>query len=241
MAEPKKEIIVRVKMDKKNAMVNKVLYVILGVLLFYVLTSATVETTIVEVTHKVREPILLPVVVEKTITVQEPYTEQIPVTKEGCDYYEYAYSTSPDILLMKGTSFANETTKENFLICEVTVFNLENKSGTFTLESRNAFDQKKEIAAGGSETFKWIHKITSPGDNFCNIKFVEIPKIWRCVTTDQTIYKVVTKYREITKIENVTEYRPTGKYQEVEKTEPITKYTYYNRVFGYKQPFYFGY
>lgn len=240
MADPKKEIIVRVKMDKRRVITNRILYAILGVLIFYVLTSATVETTTEEVTHKVREPVLVPVVVEREITVQEPYVEQVAVSKEGCDYYEYEWESFPDLVLMKGEPFANETSKENFLKCNVTISNLENKSGIFTFESRSCCDQTREIPAKGSASFQWIHKVNY-GDVFCKIEAVSIPKIWKCIETNQTIYKAVTRYREVTKKENVTEYRSTGRYQEVEKTEPVTKYKYYNRIFGYQQFFYLGY
>lgn len=241
--EPKKEVIVREKMDKKKMIVNKVLYVVLGIILVYILTSADVHSEAVEAEKTFKEEIKEPVIVEKIVTVQEPYTEKVPISKEGCDYYFYEYNTLPeDTKLMKGDAFADEETGENYIRCNFTVINLEKKEGSFTFFSRRRDDQTKTIPAEGSASFQWIHNV-EPGDLFCQIEIVQskLPKIWKCLETGDTTYSVVTKYREVTKKQNTTEYRGTGEYKTVTKVVSETKYTYTNRVFGYKQFFYLGY
>lgn len=242
MKEPRKEVIVRTKRDRLIPQ-NKILYIVLGVILFYMLTSAHVESEITREERIISEPIQEKVIVEKTVTVQEPYEEKVPISREGCDYYPYEWESLPeDTKLLKGDSFANEETGNNYIRCNITVINLEKKAGEFTFYSRGCCDQTREIPAEGSVSFQWEHKV-EPGDTFCQIEVIQskIPKIHKCLETADTIYKLTIRYREVIKKQNVTEYRDTGEYVEVERIINATKYTYTNKVFGYKQFFYLGY
>lgn len=244
MTEHKKEVIVRTKRDRMKLPTNKLLYVVVGILLFYMLTSANVESQIVEEERTVRDPVQEKVIVEKTITVQEPYTEKIPISKEGCDNYPHEWESLPeDIKLMKGESFADEETGENFMTCNFTVVNLEKDEGDFTFYSRDCCEQTKEVPGEGSTSFQWVHKLTDPGDNFCQIDIVQskVPKIYKCLETGDTTYSLIERYREVTKKQNTTEYRETGEYVKVTKIINATKYIYTNKVFGYTQFFYLGY
>ncbi|MFC1728526.1 hypothetical protein ACFLZ7_03620 [Nanoarchaeota archaeon] len=246
MTEPKKEVIVREKRVRRDYLSNKALYVVVGIILFYTLTAATVDSQIVEETKIVKDPIQEKVIVEKTVTVQEEYVELIPISKEGCDNYDYKWDALPDketLALLKGDSFADEETGYNYITCNFTAVNLEKEAGDFTFYSRDCCEQTKEVPGEGSISFQWVHKLTDPGDNFCHIKInnAKHPKIYKCLETADTVYEQKTRYREVTKKQNVTEYRNTGEYEKVEKLINATKYTYTNRVFGYNQFFYLGY
>lgn len=238
-----KEVIVREK-RQKNSLKDNLPYIVIGLVIFYIFTSASVTSQTAEVTKTVREPVLQAVTIEKPVKTVEYYQEKTPFTTEGCDNYPFKFETSPeDYRNMKGEMFANVETKENFLKCNFTVTNLEDQNGTFVFNSRGYLDIVQLIPAKASATFQWIHKIHEFGDNLCKIEASEsgIPKIWHCLETKDTSYKIVERAREVTKLQNVTEYLETGQTRTVTKLVNETKYTYTNRLFGYNQFFYLGY
>jgi hypothetical protein len=229
---------------KKDSLTRKVIYWVIAIALFYVLTSADVSSGIVEVTKKVRQPVGTqePIVVEKMVTTTKYRTEKVPYGPTRCIQINYNFTSEYEY--SEELSDGNKISK-----CTFTVTNLEDISGEFDFyplieKNGNVNDGPsiiKEIDAFGTEVFEWTFTIKPLDTLSCMLKSMDYPKRMKCIYLEPITYQLKEIPYTVEELKNVTEYRIVNETKTILVRENVTKNIYTNKYFGYEQFFYFGY
>ena len=228
-----------VKSSKK-----KVITWIIALVLFYVVTSATVSEQIVEVekTTEQRYGTQQPVVVEKVIKTTKYRTEKVPYGTPRCEQknynYSYEYSYVEDVIGgNKVGTCTYDITNEEDLDGEFTFYAQITKNGIVT----DGADQTKSIAAFQTVPFSWSVNV-GPADSVSCLLFSQNPPHrMKCFYLEPITYQIKQVPYVVEEKKNVTEYVTLNKSNSFVTKENVTQNIYTNQYFGYNQFFYFGY
>jgi len=241
MENKKKVISKKQKKEQRIKNIRTVMIILWFLIIFYILTSATVVTKTVEA----------PLTYNKTIINKVPYTDLVPynITEEYEEYVPFGrpYCSPQPCNFTRVDHVA--TLEGNNIVCRMEITNLENQSCTWTydvqLKLGNSFVNKPEqtltIKGNSKGEFKWYFDVNGFEGAACNYLQVSLPSIEKCFIREPYTYSLVKKTRTVTKFRNVTKYNETVDYQLVTEKVNQTIKVPINRFFGYRQFFYLGY
>lgn len=237
-AEPRKEVIIRLRKPKRS---NKPFIVlgIIGFLLLIALTSAKpqmipMKQQIVE-TYTDHEP--------RTITQNVNTTEFYRETEKisgapPCFYrnYEFEQKFSYEYQIINNSVYLN---------CTLALENKEKQTGEWRFYvmvqkyDGRLFESNiisRNVTGNSTEIFTWLFPLDALEQTDCKLKAEAIPSDWMCNTE---VLSISDKSRTTGKDNRITIF------VDVQKTRNITKEinttVYINRMFGYMQPFWLGY
>jgi len=233
------------KKSRKQNSVKRILIWILVVAIFYVLTSATVSTGIVEVTKKTEESYVSstePYIVEKVVKTTKYKTEEVPYGTPRCEQFVYNFSKTYDY--SEGVVEGKKTAK-----CTYMVKNEENLAGDFSffpniLKTGKINDGPqivKTIEAFGTARFEWNFTLEPVESASCLLQCQKCPTRMKCFYLKPITYQIKEVPYVVEEKKNITEYRDVIKTRTVIKKINETQNIYTNRFFGYKQFLYLWY
>ncbi|MEM4336763.1 MAG: hypothetical protein QXG86_02045 [Candidatus Woesearchaeota archaeon] len=226
--------VVKKKKPTKKCNTKKILMIILKiaivVLIIYILTSAKEVTITEEQNYTVPQT----KIVQEPYQVIEEYEEKEPYGTKFCVNRPMNFTTTTD---------KKVGTRNNTIICELNLTNLEDIEGTWIYDAyletfvgrAEAPEQAKTVGPYETVTYSWEIEMP-PGAKGANcIIFVKTqPSMKKCFYPEPVTYRLVTKTRTVTKYRNVT------KTEYITMTNTTTKTKYINKFFGYEQGYYFG-
>lgn len=229
---------------KKQSSAKKVVYWIIAILLFYVLTTATVSTETAEVVKNVeqRYTVQEPYVVEKVVTSTKYETKKVPYGEPRCEQMNYNFT-----YLKSYSETTSGLTKTGD--CVFTVTNAEDIAGNFSFHIQffkngavsEAPDQTKNIDAFGTAVFESKLSVGVADSLDCQIQSNGPPKRMKCFYLEPITYQIKQVPYTVNELKNVTEYKTVEKSKMTTAKVNETRDVYTNNFFGYKQFFYFGY
>lgn len=218
----------------------------------------------VEYTEQICNDVTVPYEDTETYTEKEPFIEQKCTTSD----YEYAIENHRIYGEFSGVNYiyyatldiVNQEDKAGTWKIGYTFYG----DNTVTKPTQSVY-----VYSNSRKTVKFDYDGDYLEDVSGNYNVVEVPERTDC--TDVTIYKDVqktrtvtkyrtekrceditktrmeTRYRDVTKTKTEVEYKDVNKSKTLERVEDVivykneTRIKYVNRIFGYEQPFYWGY
>ena len=206
--------------------------------------------------------------VQEPYTYQEEYQEPYETTETYYEKEPYAEEECENVPLIHKKEWVTCDGGGWFsdAIAELKVTNLDDEGSTFAVwvgfnlpdGNKIGSSSAKYIQPDSSVIFSYsadvditdctynMHVVGSKEVCETVTKYRDVPKT-RTVTKYKTSYKNVTGYRNVTVEEFETRYRNVTKEKTLNRTEDVvvyknvTKIRFKNRVFGYEQPFRWGY
>ena len=226
---------------KKQSKSSKVVKWIVTIIIFYILTTATVSQEVVEVEKRINYPegIKETVVVEKVVKTTEYRTEKVPFGPTRCEQMNYNFSKTY-------TYLQRIQDNQKIVTCTFVVKNEEDIPGNFTFYSQlvkngkigDSSDITKRIEAMGTAKYEWNFTTEITDTTSCLLQIQSPPHRIKCFYLEPITYQIKQVPYTIEEKKNVTEERiVTSRVQK----QNVTQNVYTNRYFGYKQFFYFGY
>lgn len=230
---------------RKKTSSKRILIWIAAIIIFYVLTSATVSTGIVEITKKVPQNYVAgteQIVTEKLVKTTKYRTEKVPYGTPRCEQFVYNFSKIY-------TYSENVVNNQKIATCTYLVKNEEDISGIFNfypnlLKTGKISDGatiKKNISAFGTARFEWNFTLENTETASCLLRCGVCPTRMKCFYLEPITYQVKEVPYVVEEKKNVTEYSDIIKTRTVTQKANETRNIYTNRFFGYKQFLYLGY
>ncbi len=233
------------KKSKKPGSAGKILAWTVAVIIFYVLTSATVSMSVVEVVKKMDEQYVSstePYIVEKIVKTTKYKTEEVPYGTPRCE--QFVYNFSKTYVYSEGVVNGQKTAT-----CTYIVKNEEDIAGVFSLFPNFLKTGKindgpqivKTIEAFGTARFEWNFTLGPTESASCLLQCQKCPTRMKCFYLKPITYQIKEVPYVIEEKKNITEYRDVTKTRTVTKKINETQNVYANRFFGYRQFLYLGY
>jgi hypothetical protein len=230
--------------QQKSIGFKKILSWIIVIAVFYVLTTATKSTGIVEVEKTLEQPRQTqePYIVEKLVKTTKYKTEKVPFGEPRCEQMNYNFSQEKEY----SESFSGNS---KTVTCTFFITNLEDIAGTFTFYPQlfkndkvsEGGDLTKTLEPFATQRFEWNFTVDATDSTHCLIQIESPPHRMKCFYLAPITYQIKEIPYTVEELKNVTEYTIRTETREVTFKENVTQNIYTNRFFGYKQFFYFGY
>ena len=233
------------KKSKKPSFWKKLFTWLVILVIFYVLTSATVSTRVAEVTKKLDENYISstePYIVEKMVKTTKYRTEEIPYGTPRCE--QFVYNFSKTYSYSEGVIDGKKTAK-----CTYLVKNEEDLNGVFSFfpnilktgKINDGSQIAKTIEAFGTARFEWNFTLDSSESASCLLQCQDCPTRMKCFYLQPITYQIKEVPYVVEERKNITEYRDVIKTRTIEKKVNETQNIYTNRFIGYKQFLYLWY
>lgn len=218
---------------------------IIAIIIFYVLTSATVSTGIVEVTKKSSQNYVAgtePIVTEKLVKTTKYKEEKVPYGVPRCEQFIYNFS--------KTYAYSEEVVNnQKIATCTYMLKNEEDIAGVFDMypnylktgKINDGNDIIKTIEAFGTARFEWNFTLEPFETASCLLQCGKCPTRMKCFYLKPITYQVKEVPYIVEEKKNVTEYKDIIETKTVKAKVNETRNIYTNRFFGYKQFLYLGY
>ncbi len=227
--------------NSNKGTVQKAVWWILAIVVFYIFTTARVSTETVELSKKVGYASQEPIVVEKLVKTTKYRTEKVPFGSPRCEQMNYNYS-------YRYSYAENYADGKKIGTCTFNVKNEEDIPGTFDFyvqffrngQVNDGPDQVKTIEAFSTETYEWNLTMGVSDTLTCLLQVQNPPHRAKCFYLEPITYSIKEVPYTVEELKNVTEYNtiPLG---QTSIKQNVTQNVYTNRFFGYRQFFFLGY